>query len=115
MRGVRPMLVSTSLWGEPVSFDVVEVHVSENAMSRAAILKRTDGLFCVLMHYKLDDERHRLITCDMSSSETWLTDNTPPEQLYQDLEPEPGFYGTIDDARRAAAVLLGLVGGDHDV
>jgi hypothetical protein len=37
-----------------------------------------------------------------------MDDNTPLAALYEDIEPKPDIYGTIDDARRQIRTLTGF-------
>lgn len=79
------MKIISSLWGERVVIDEVEVHFSPDGQYRAAIARRADGRFCI---YK----RH--------IASGWHGDRTPAAIVYQDREPERGIYGTLEDARR---------------
>jgi hypothetical protein len=100
----------TLVWGERVVIDEVEVHVSANGNGRAAIARRRDGLFCVYLHWKWPTATLPAfgVKPDADYGEDWRADKTPVELLYQDREPEPGIYGTLDDARREVSTLLAL-------
>jgi|SRR5688572_14714528 len=122
-RSVRPLncgvrrhvKVISSLWGERVVIDEIEVHISANGHGRVAIARRTDGLFCIYVHGKWTVEILRQLKCEFGDdySEKWHTDKTPRELLYQDCEPLQGVYGTLDDARREVRSILDT--GEADV
>src|SRR5262245_17009775 len=96
------MQVISSLWGERVVIDEVEVHISANGRSRAAIARRSDGFFCIYRHQKWPVSLLRQLKWEFGEdyAEEWRVDRTPAELLYQDRKPEIGVYGTLDDARR---------------
>ena len=108
------MNVVTSLWGERVVIDEVEVHVSANGYCRAAIARRGDGLFCIYLHGKLSRAAVRTINPHLAEGyvETWDADTTPAALLYQDCKPEPGIYGTLNDARQEVRNRLGSAEAD---
>jgi hypothetical protein len=108
------MNVITSLWGERVVIDEVEVHISVNGSVRAAIARRGDGLFCIYLHGKLSRAAMRTINAHLAAgyAESWDADTTPASLLYEDCEPEPGIYGTLDDARQEVRNRLGSAEAD---
>ena len=71
--------------------DEVEVYVTRNGHRRAAIVRRSDGLYCIYRHARWEG--------------SWLTDQNPHMLRYDDLDPEkvatpePGLFGTVTDAR----------------
>lgn len=82
-----------------MSVDEVEVYVSRSGFSRAAIVRRTDGLFWIYKHVKLPPDYLPQHFANSEAS-TWFEDSTPVEALYQDAEPSSGIFGTVEDARR---------------
>jgi hypothetical protein len=76
--------------------DEAEVWVRRDGHGRAAIVRRTDGFFCIyLWHY--------------------FAESIPVALLYEDpdypelyAKPQPGIYGTVEDARRELRSLTGF-------
>lgn len=82
-----------------MSIDEVEVYISSSGLSRAAIVRRPDGLFWIYKHVKLPPNylpKHFANSASLS----WFDDATPLEDLYKDKEPSSGIFGTVEDARR---------------
>jgi hypothetical protein len=73
-----------------MTIDEVEVYVTRNGLARAAIVRRSDGLFCIYYHGRW--------------SGSWLEDDNPALLRYNDpnpeenAEPAAGVYGTVEDA-----------------
>jgi hypothetical protein len=74
-----------------MAIDEIEIYVTRDGLGRAAIVRRTDGLFCIYYHGR--------------GSGSWLEDDNPAFLRYEDPNPEElaepaiGIYGTLDDAR----------------
>lgn len=80
--------------------DEVEVYVTRNGLGRAAIVRRSDGLFCIYRHLResgnwMDDDNAVLLRYD----------DPDPEQV---AEPLVGIYGTIADARKELRSMPGF-------
>jgi hypothetical protein len=88
----------------------VEVWLSADGLGRAAIARRIDGLLCIYVHWKLapDVLADGGFKTPPGYATTWVDDNTPIAALYEDIEPKPGIYGTVDDARRGIRTLPGF-------
>jgi len=82
-----------------MSIDEVEVYISPSGLSRAAIVRRADGFFWIYKHVKLP-QNYLPQHFANGASPTWFDDATPVEDLYKDVEPSSGIFGTVDDARR---------------
>lgn len=94
------------------SINEVEVWLSADELGRAAIARRNDGLLSIYVLWKLASDvlaNGRLKT-PPGYATTWIDDNTPLASLYEDIEPNAGLYGTIDDARREIQNLPGFAG-----
>jgi len=85
--------------------DQVEVHVTPSGLGRAAIVRRSDGLFCIYVHWLLSEAALQTGIFAPGGPRSWTEDETPLEELYKDIPPEDGLYGTLDDARRAVRSL----------
>jgi hypothetical protein len=92
------------------SINEVEVWLSADGLGRAAIARRSDGLLCIYVHWKLapDMLASGRFKTPPGYAITWIDDDTPLAALYEDIEPKPGIYGTVDDARREIRSLPGF-------
>jgi hypothetical protein len=94
------------------SINEVEVWLSACGLGRAAVALRNDGLLCIYVHWKLapDVLANGRFKTPPGYATTWTDDNTPLAVLYEDIEPKPGIYGVVDDARREIQNLPGFAG-----
>jgi hypothetical protein len=92
--------VISSFWGEPAELEEVEVHFSRDGLGRISIVRRSDGLLCLYKHWKASDELHHLLIGSDEGVPRWPEDKTPLDVLYEDVSPEVGLYGELEDARR---------------
>ena len=89
--------------------------LSEDRLGRVAIVKRADGLFCLYSHWRWSVEIQQAFRVEPVRDIRWTTDYDPA--LYHDPDsqmdkvPEPGIYGTIEEAEREAVILLHLKQG----
>ena len=89
-----------------------KVLLSEDRLGRVAIVKRNDGHFCLYAHWRWSVEVQRAFRVQNAQDIRWTTDYDPA--LYYDsthdieVKPEPGIYGSMEEAEREARVLLGL-------
>lgn len=80
--------------------DEIEVYVTRDGHRRAAIVRRSDGFFCIYRHLRL--------------SGSWMEDDDPVLLCYDDPDPEQvaqplvGIYGTITDARKELLSMPGF-------
>jgi hypothetical protein len=88
-----------------LAFDQIEVYVTPTGLGRAAIVRRSDGLFCIYLHWLLSQSALNTGMFAPGGPHTWAEDTTPLEDLYKDIPPEDGLYGTLNDARRAVRSL----------
>ncbi len=86
----------------------VEIYITSNGLGRAAIMKRVDGLLCVYVHWLWSEEDQRALNVADAHARSWLNDKTPPNELYEGAEPNPGLFGAIDEARREVLALPGF-------
>jgi hypothetical protein len=92
--------------------DEVEIYVTPDGLGRAGIVRRRDGFFCIYVKWKWPDDGSVIYP---GGWRNWFDDHTPPSVLYfgsvsqePDQDPEPGVYGTLDDARRELHALRGF-------
>ena len=84
----------------PNPISEVEVYVTRNGRGRAAIVRRSDGFFCIYRHLR--------------ESGSWMEDQDPVLLCYDDPDPEQvaqplvGIYGTVADARNELRNLPGF-------
>lgn len=82
-----------------------KVLLSADRYERVAIARRADGLFCLYQHWHLSPETQRSLGVDPVEDRRWTADRDPT--LYDNVEPLPGIYSTIEDAEREARRLIG--------
>jgi hypothetical protein len=91
-----------------------KVLLSNDGRGRVAIVKRTDGLFCIYAHWRWPLEVQRAFNVEPIQDLRWTTDFDPT--LYYDAthqietRPRPGLYDTVEAAEKEARTLLGLNG-----
>jgi hypothetical protein len=92
------------------TIDEVEVWVTQDGLGRAAVARRLDGLFCIYVHWKFAPEviAASNLRVPQDYATNWLDDHTPIAKLYEDIDPKAGFYGALEDARRAVRSLPGF-------
>jgi hypothetical protein len=81
-----------------------KVLLSADGYGRVAIVRRSDGLFCLYQHWHWTPETQRSLSVGPVEDRRWTTNYNPA--LYEDMPPLPGIYGTVDDAQREAERLL---------
>jgi len=87
----------------------LEVYLTPDGLGRAAIVRRSDGLLCIYLHWKWSPETLEAAQLDVAPErKSWFTDPTPLPELYRVVEPVPGLYGTLEDARREVRSLRGF-------
>ncbi len=92
--------------------DELEVYVTPDGFGRAVIVRRSDGLLRIYVHWKLSPEiiAKASIQTPPGYSTNWMRDETCSSKLYEDVEPEVGVYGTVEDARTQVRSLRGFSG-----
>jgi hypothetical protein len=75
--------------------DEVEVWDTRDGHRRAAIVRRSDGFFCIYLWPYFESIQVAL-----------FYDDPDHPELY--AKPEPGIYGTVEDARRELRSLTGF-------
>lgn len=93
---------------EPVRMEVREekVLLSPDRYGRVAIVRRADGHFCLYAHWRWVPETQSSFGVTPIEDRRWTTEHDP--RLYTDTHPQPGIYGTVEDAEAEAKRLLGL-------
>src|ERR1700733_497769 len=91
-----------------MAIDELEVYLTPDGLGRAAIVRRSDGLLCIYLHWKWSEAVLKTHDLDARGRTSWFNDSTPPAVLYQDRDPEPGLYRALEDARRQVRSLRGF-------
>jgi hypothetical protein len=87
----------------------LEVYVTSDGLGRAAIVQLNNELLAIVLHWIPSPALVTAGVIQRGGRTSWFSDNTPLIDLYEDREPEPGTYITVDDARgkiRASEVDL---------
>ena len=85
----------------------LEVWVTPDGLGRVAIMERPGGLLCLIRHWIWPDT----IAYGFGGANprtNWFADQTPAADLYRDIEPSPGIYGTVEDARGEMCAIPGF-------
>lgn len=78
------------------------VLVTQDGLGRMAIVRRTDGLFCLYEHWFWSVEAKKIMRVQPVVDRRWTDDNIDPNCLYDDLtSPLPGLFASVDEAERA--------------
>jgi hypothetical protein len=88
--------------------DELEVYITPDGLGRAAIVRRSDGLLSIFVHWNFAPSAMKALGWVADNQVSWADDKTPLSLLYEDREPEVGIYGTLDDARRQIRTLPGF-------
>lgn len=86
--------------------DEVSVLFSPDNRGRIAVVRRSDGLFCLYEHWHWSIQAQRAMRIEPLEDRRWSTDYDPAH--YKNKEPLPGVYGTLADAENEARSRLGL-------
>jgi hypothetical protein len=82
-----------------VAIDEVEVYLTPDGYGRVSIVRRSDGLFCIYTHWIMPLE-NRIGVFAAEAPRNWEEVYASVPDIYNDVPPELGIYGTVDDARR---------------
>lgn len=92
-----------------MNVEEVEIYVTPDGLGRAAIVRRTDGLLCIYKHWIIEDSARKALNLVGEWRTSWLTnEKTSPSALYDGVSPEPGLYGSLEDARLQVKSLPGF-------
>jgi hypothetical protein len=84
----------------------ISVLLSPDQCGRIAVVRRSDGLFCLYEHWHWSVEAQTAMRIEPAEDRIWSTDYDPA--IYKDKEPLPGLYGTLADAENEARSRLRL-------
>ena len=103
---LTPTCGHSRLCGNFMRMDVCEekVLLSPDRCGRVAIVRRPDGLLCLYQHWHWTSESQQALGAGPVVDRRWTTVYDPV--LYDDVDPLPGVYGTIEDAEREARRLI---------
>ncbi|WP_188946468.1 hypothetical protein [Polymorphobacter multimanifer] len=87
----------------------VKVLLSPDQYGRVAIVRRSDGRFCLYQHWHWTRETQVAFHVEPVEDRRWTVDSTT--EMYEGVEPLSRLYGTVEDAERQARRMLGLNDG----
>ncbi len=91
-----------------------KVLLSTDRLSRVAIVRRPDGLYCIYSWRYLSIEHQRAMRMRAPTDRRWTTAFDPSLYYWTEIDEErpplPGLYGCIQDAENEARYILGLDG-----
>ena len=92
-----------------MNIDEIEVYVTSDGLGRAAIVRETEGRYCIYVHWIWSPEAVAASGLKILGSRTdWFNDTTPLDQLYEDRLPEVGPHWSIDEMRARLRNLPGF-------
>ena len=89
--------------------DEVKALLSPDRYGRVAIVRRSDGRFCLYQHWHWTLETQAAFHVEPVEDRRWTADSTPG--MFEGVEPLSGLFGTVEEAEREARRLLGLDDG----
>jgi hypothetical protein len=86
----------------------LEVYITPDGLGRAAIVMRGDGLLEIYIHWIWSQDTQEKFNISDGGRNSWINDQTPIKDLYEDINPSPGIYQTLDDARKSLRNVNGF-------
>ncbi len=78
-----------------------EVYITPDGLGRASIVRRTDKLFSVYVHWNWSREDCSYFNVKFDETNKWTILDDQDTKIYDDSEPMNSIFGDIDDARKA--------------
>lgn len=88
--------------------DQLEVYVTKDELGRASIVRHKDVLLRIYTHWIWGSDTRKAFNVTDNGRNSWLSDRTSLPELYEDIEPLSGIYGSLEDARLALRGLPGF-------
>jgi hypothetical protein len=82
--------------------DERKVLITPDGLGRIAIVRRPDGMFCLYEHWRWSIDMQRAMEVEQVEDRRWNNANYERDALYEDLEPLPGLFGSVEEAVREA-------------
>jgi hypothetical protein len=82
--------------------DERKVLITPDGLGRIAIVRRPDGMFCLYEHWRWSVDMQRAMRVEPVQYRRWTDGDYNRAALYQDVEPLPGLFGSVEEAEREA-------------
>ncbi len=82
--------------------DERKVLITPDGLGRIAIVRRPDGMFCLYEHWRWSVEMQKAMRVQPVVDRRWGDDDYDRIALYEDIDPLPGLFGSVDEAEREA-------------
>lgn len=82
--------------------DERKVLITPDGYGRMAIVRRHDGMFCLYEHWRWSVETQEMLRVQPVVDRRWSDDDYDRVALYEDIEPLPGLFGSVEDAEHEA-------------
>jgi len=82
--------------------DERKVLITPDGLGRIAIVRRPDGMFCLYEHWRWTVEMQTAMRVEPVKDRRWTDTDYDRNALYEDVEPLPGLFGSVEDAEREA-------------
>jgi hypothetical protein len=82
--------------------DERKVLITSDGLGRIAIVRRSDGMFCLYEHWRWSLDMQKAMNVQPVELRHWNDAEYDRDALYEGIEPLPGLFGTIEDAEREA-------------
>lgn len=82
--------------------DERKVLITPDGLGRIAIVSRPDGMFCLYEHWRWSVEMQKAMNVEPVEDRRWNSADYDRDALYEDKEPLPGLFGSVEEAEREA-------------
>ena len=88
--------------GKTSSVDEQKVLITPDGFGRIAIVRRPDGMFCLYEHWRWSADTQAAMRVEPVVDRRWSDGDYDRDALYEDVDPLPGLFGSIEEAEREA-------------
>jgi hypothetical protein len=82
--------------------DEHKVLITPDGLGRIAIVRRPDGMFCLYEHWRWSVDMQKAMKVKPVDHRRWTDADYDRKALYEDVEPLPGLFGSVEEAEREA-------------
>lgn len=82
--------------------DERKVLITPDGLGRIAIVRRADGLFCLYEHWRWSVDMQEGMNVKPVQDRRWTDADYDRIALYEDVEPLPGLFASVEEAEREA-------------
>ena len=82
--------------------DECKVLITPDGLGRIAIVRRPDGMFCLYEHWRWSVDTQKVMRVEPVKDRRWTDADYDRSALYEDVEPLPGLFASVEEAEREA-------------